>query len=160
MNNHEKRTGCSSCDETMSWARGEASGLRNRLICTFVRITIVCGPATWRHGAVLRLLDTWEPTTVLLHIIYKLSTNVWSVIARATKFCTILIMFIPLMFIHFPNIVYNCQTKHSFIAHNNARCFGLNYAKLSGINLKKGKAFPLQAWTGPWGSRRLRLQNF
>jgi hypothetical protein len=23
-----------------------------------------------------------------------------------------------------------------------------------------GKAFPLQAWTGPWGSRRLRLQNF
>jgi hypothetical protein len=24
----------------------------------------------------------------------------------------------------------------------------------------KGKAFPLQAWTGPWVSRRLRLQNF
>jgi hypothetical protein len=24
----------------------------------------------------------------------------------------------------------------------------------------KGKAFPLQAWTGHWGSRRLRLQNF
>jgi hypothetical protein len=24
----------------------------------------------------------------------------------------------------------------------------------------KGKAFPLQAWTGPWGSQRLRLQNF
>jgi hypothetical protein len=24
----------------------------------------------------------------------------------------------------------------------------------------KGKAFPLQAWTGPWGSNRLRLQNF
>jgi hypothetical protein len=24
----------------------------------------------------------------------------------------------------------------------------------------KGKAFPPQAWTGPWGSRRLRLQNF
>jgi hypothetical protein len=24
----------------------------------------------------------------------------------------------------------------------------------------KGKAFLLQAWTGPWGSRRLRLQNF
>ena len=24
----------------------------------------------------------------------------------------------------------------------------------------KGKAFPLQACTGPWGSRRLRLQNF
>jgi hypothetical protein len=24
----------------------------------------------------------------------------------------------------------------------------------------KLKAFPLQAWTNPWGSRRLRLQNF
>jgi hypothetical protein len=24
----------------------------------------------------------------------------------------------------------------------------------------KGKDFPLQAWTGPWVSRRLRLQNF
>jgi hypothetical protein len=24
----------------------------------------------------------------------------------------------------------------------------------------KGKAFPLQAWTGPWGSRRLRLPEF
>jgi hypothetical protein len=22
------------------------------------------------------------------------------------------------------------------------------------------KLFSLQAWTGPWGSRRLRLQNF
>ena len=25
---------------------------------------------------------------------------------------------------------------------------------------QKKKAFPLQAWTGPWGSTRLRLQNF
>ena len=25
---------------------------------------------------------------------------------------------------------------------------------------KKGKDFPLQAWRGPWGSTRLRLQNF
>ena len=24
----------------------------------------------------------------------------------------------------------------------------------------KGKAFPLQAWTGSWGSWRMRLQNF
>jgi hypothetical protein len=29
------------------------------------------------------------------------------------------------------------------------------------INIRvEGKAFPLQAWIGPWGSRRLRLQNF
>jgi hypothetical protein len=25
---------------------------------------------------------------------------------------------------------------------------------------KKGKAFPLQAWRGPWVSQRLRLQDF
>jgi hypothetical protein len=28
------------------------------------------------------------------------------------------------------------------------------------IYREKGKAFPLQAWRGPWGSRSLRLQNF
>jgi hypothetical protein len=26
--------------------------------------------------------------------------------------------------------------------------------------IKKGKAIPLQAWTGPEGSRRLRLPDF
>jgi hypothetical protein len=33
----------------------------------------------------------------------------------------------------------------------------LNAYKIS--YLVKGKAFPLQAWRDPWGSRRLRLQN-
>jgi len=28
------------------------------------------------------------------------------------------------------------------------------------FNVKKGKAIPLQAWTGPEGSRRLRLPDF
>jgi len=28
------------------------------------------------------------------------------------------------------------------------------------VEVKKGKAVPLQAWTGPEGSRRLRLPNF
>jgi hypothetical protein len=28
------------------------------------------------------------------------------------------------------------------------------------IYLKKGKAIPLQVWTGPEGSRRLRLPDF
>jgi hypothetical protein len=37
-----------------------------------------------------------------------------------------------------------------------------NFSSLSTgyISVKKGKAFPLQAWTGPWGSRRLRLLEF
>ena len=28
------------------------------------------------------------------------------------------------------------------------------------IHHVKGKAFPVQVWTGPWGSQKLRLQNF
>ena len=36
--------------------------------------------------------------------------------------------------------------------------------KSNGMNVKhyivKGKAFPLQVWTGPWGSWRLMLKNF
>jgi hypothetical protein len=28
------------------------------------------------------------------------------------------------------------------------------------ISKSKGKAFPLQAWTGPEGSRRLRVTDF
>jgi hypothetical protein len=41
-------------------------------------------------------------------------------------------------------------TKHS------PMYFNWNTSVIKG----KGKAVPLQAWTGPWGSRRLRLQNF
>jgi hypothetical protein len=36
---------------------------------------------------------------------------------------------------------------------------GYNYYLIIKIILQK-KAFLLQAWTGPWGSRRLRLHNF
>jgi hypothetical protein len=32
--------------------------------------------------------------------------------------------------------------------------------KIYSFSGKKGKVFPLQTWTGPCGSRRLRLQNF
>ena len=28
------------------------------------------------------------------------------------------------------------------------------------VSVKQGKAIPLQAWTGPWGSRRFRLPDF
>jgi hypothetical protein len=34
------------------------------------------------------------------------------------------------------------------------------HASICTVKIRKGKAFPLLAWTGPWGSRRLRLQNF
>jgi hypothetical protein len=34
-----------------------------------------------------------------------------------------------------------------------------SYKFVSSVN-SKGKAFPLQAWAGPWGSRRMGLQNF
>ena len=32
--------------------------------------------------------------------------------------------------------------------------------RLFGFKLSKGKVIPLPAWTGPEGSRRLRLQDF
>jgi hypothetical protein len=43
-----------------------------------------------------------------------------------------------------------------------ARCFISHITNKSGYNTlcKKSKAIPLQAWTGPEGSRRLRLPDF
>jgi hypothetical protein len=38
--------------------------------------------------------------------------------------------------------------------------FSGNYSTQYVPPVVKGKAFPLQAWTGPWDSRELRLQNF
>jgi len=38
-------------------------------------------------------------------------------------------------------------------------CLHLNTVKAR-ILIGKGKAIPLQAWTGPEGSRRLRLPDF
>jgi hypothetical protein len=49
---------------------------------------------------------------VLLHYIYKLNTNVWSEIARATKFYTILIMFI-----HFNNTVFTTVERNIVLLH-------------------------------------------
>jgi len=34
------------------------------------------------------------------------------------------------------------------------------HCNLNNDKLNKGKAIPLQAWTGPEGSRRLRIQDF
>ena len=39
---------------------------------------------------------------------------------------------------------------------NYTPCFGLLHVKVKG----KGIAIPLQTWTGPEGSRRLRLPDF
>jgi hypothetical protein len=41
----------------------------------------------------------------------------------------------------------------------NKWCFEKNKQRLCSMS-KKGKAIPLQAWTGPEGSRRLRLPDF
>jgi hypothetical protein len=46
-------------------------------------------------------------------------------------------------------------TKAFFVAGN-----GVSYESvLCTYVYVKGKAFPLQPWTGPWGSRRFTLQN-
>jgi hypothetical protein len=48
------------------------------------------------------------------------------------------------------------------IVHNTAYFIGI-YFNIADFTLPicsvKGKAFPLQAWTGLWGFSRLRLQN-
>jgi hypothetical protein len=43
--------------------------------------------------------------------------------------------------------------------YHHAFCSIQIYIKVP-TNAKKGKAVPLQAWTGPQGSRRLRLPDF
>jgi hypothetical protein len=50
--------------------------------------------------------------------------------------------------------------KFCLIVHVYKRSRDVKRLKIHRILQGKGKAFPLQAWTGPWGSRRLRLQNF
>jgi len=40
------------------------------------------------------------------------------------------------------------------------RWYRHNPVQLRNWTSKKGKAIPLQAWTGPEGSRRLRLPDF
>jgi len=62
----------------------------------------------------------------------------------------------------------NIRLEHNYILSHRlvhtTTCFGPVYWPSSGciINLisKKGKAIPLQAWTGPEGSKRLRLPDF
>jgi hypothetical protein len=49
------------------------------------------------------------------------------------------------------------QLKHSKrFERRNAKCYMLSIKVTKG----KGKAIPLQVWTGPEGSRRLRLPDF
>jgi hypothetical protein len=48
------------------------------------------------------------------------------------------------------------KTKHKL----NPTCSGPIPVELLNVNEVKGKAIPLQAWTGPEGSRRLGLPDF
>jgi len=43
---------------------------------------------------------------------------------------------------------------------NFSKFMGVYLVIFMSINIKKSKAIPLQAWTGPEGSRRLRLPDF
>jgi len=47
------------------------------------------------------------------------------------------------------NVIHSCATDASHIGHD-----GRNPANI------KGKAVPLQAWSGPEGSRKLRFPDF
>jgi hypothetical protein len=54
--------------------------------------------------------------------------------------------------------VHLCSPQ--FVLHALPISVFLTWSSEQNLVRSKGKAFPLQAWTGPWGSRRLRLQNF
>ena len=64
---------------------------------------------------------------------------------------------------------YATQSNLSIILQVHSTCFGCQTRPSSGIHKTvttasgtggKGKAVPLQAWTGPQGSRKLRFPNF
>jgi len=55
-------------------------------------------------------------------------------------------------FIDTPNCVLEDRVQYSTVHIPNVFCDGKGKGK--------GKAVPLQAWTGPEGSRRLRLPDF
>jgi len=48
-------------------------------------------------------------------------------------------------------LIHGSETSANYI---------LTLGKYPKEHIKKGKAIPLQAWTGPEGSRRLRLPDF
>jgi len=45
-------------------------------------------------------------------------------------------------------------------SHRSFLCLSPNFALKIQLAVSKGKAIPLQAWTDPKGSRRLRLPDF
>jgi hypothetical protein len=56
----------------------------------------------------------------------------------------------------FPKQVFEVESAWQLITLYNIG----NHLLYSYINCIKGKAIPLQAWTGPEGSRRLRFTDF
>ena len=79
----------------------------------------------------------------------------------------------PPLILNFEIKLTTCQARHGVIARRRKKVEEGRYVEelkaeegkemndISAHKVKvKGKAFPLQTWTGPWGSRRLRLQNF
>jgi hypothetical protein len=60
--------------------------------------------------------------------------------------------------IHLPT--YRCRLTRTALTFTESVVFLIPGLTLRKKRIGKGKAFPLQPWTGPWGSRRTRLQNF
>jgi hypothetical protein len=67
----------------------------------------------------------------------------------------------PKLFFYFTALSVNQIRQHRCLVNGKLQRYGNNRCTLSTICLEvKGKAIPLQAWTGPKGSRRLRLPFF
>jgi hypothetical protein len=67
----------------------------------------------------------------------------------------------PLLLYPFSVHCTNCHmSKLNFFASDKAPLDNLISKKFQRVLTEKGKAIPLQAWTGPEDSRRLRLPDF
>ena len=53
-----------------------------------------------------------------------------------------------------------CSQKNTSILMSVTQHNRMSQLKISGMIIIRGKAIPLQPWTGPEGSRRLRLRDF
>ena len=139
------------------------TGLKVRMTITKIRLCFSCHFYTGTAGYV-QLIVKWTP--VLTHTSPYLQLKFWVIstaILNATFSCppTGHVNFIINKFCIFvasgPNVYVH------FISSRLKRANQLSSSwmkELINVLKGKGKAFPLQAWTGPWGFRRLRLQNF
>jgi hypothetical protein len=110
-----------------------------------------CGSAENMSPQCVCCANLKSPTCIMFteHFLFDLSECWWTV-----QVCLLLVILLPSVTLElhvlFPELVILVMWK--------LVCYCIGYTTILWVN--KGKAIPLQAWTGPEGSRRLRLSDF